>query len=349
MQFRLLPPTLALLLCGPAIALAVGGGFKEFQSWQVTCSQARDCSMRQFIPDSAISQVELKRAGGPETPVTIAVSTDDEALATDAGGASASISIDGGAPLSIPAGGVRYDPVGAMLLLSGDFIGNGLVAALKNGTTMHLKLRHGAASVEADIALAGFAAGLLFMDDLQRRVGHTDALSAPGDKPPSPPIPFRNIAAFSALPEAIRRRFAEGGECADTEESLLDGNAFAHQISENETLYATPCGTPGAYNFPYAMFVESYGSVTRMAFPVMQEGAPSTVSDAYNLDYDFEARSLTAFFRGRGIGDCGTYNEWHLASNQGGPVLLLDRETSKDCDGDDLGGPQNWPAQWPLK
>jgi hypothetical protein len=349
MQFRLLPPTLALLLSGPAIALAAGGGFKEFQAWQVTCSQARDCSMRQFIPDRAIGQIEFRRAGGPETPVMIAVSTADEALVTDARGADASISIDGGAPVSIPAGSISYDPADAMLLLSGDFIGNGLVAALKNGTTMHLTMRRGAVSVEGDVALAGFAASLLFMDDLQKRVGHTDALSAPGDKPPSPPIPFRNIAAFSALPDAIRGHFAEGGECADTEESLLDDNAFAHQISENETLYATPCGTPGAYNFPYAMFVESFGSITRMAFPVMQNDAPSTMANAYNLDYDFETRALTAFFRGRGIGDCGTYNEWHVASNQGGPVLVLDRETSKDCDGDDLSGPQNWPAQWPPK
>lgn len=349
MSLRFVPHTFALLLSSAAITLAAGGGFKEFQTWQVICSQALDCSMRQFFSNASISQVEFRRAAGPETPLSIIVSTDRPEFSEDASDITGSIVIDDGPPLPISAENTHFDPVEAVWILSGDFIDSGLVARLKDGASMRLSLSRGAISVEGTVALAGVAASLLFIDENQMRVGHSDALSAKGDKPPSPAIPFRSIRSFDAFPDAIRHTFAEGGECADTEESQLDGNAFVHQLSDNEAIYATPCGTPGAYNFPYALFVDNFGSVTRMAFPVMQEGAPSTMANAYNLDYDFETRSLTAFFRGRGIGDCGTYNEWHLSSNQGGPALVLDRETSKDCDGGDLGGPKNWPMQWPLK
>lgn len=349
MRFPILPYTFALLLSGAAACVADSGGFEQFGSWQVICSQARNCTMRQFLSGSAIGQLELRRDGGPDTPLSIAASTDNPAFSEGARDVSASVSVDGGAPISVPSGDIRYDPAAAVWVLTGDFMGNGLVTDMKNGTSLHVKLTRGEAVAEGDVPLAGVAASLLFMDDQQKRVGHTDALSAKGDKPPSPAVPFREIRSFAEFPEAIRSRFAEGGECADTEESQLDGSAFVHQLSEDEAIYATPCGTPGAYNIPAAMFIESFGMISKTAFPVMHEGAPSTMADAYNLDYDFETGKLSAFFRGRGIGDCGTYTAWHLSSRQAGPVLVLDRQTFKDCDGKDLGGPENWPAQWPLK
>ncbi|MCM2472686.1 DUF1176 domain-containing protein [Rhizobium sp. CG5] len=349
MRFPVLPFTFALLLSGTAVCVADTGGFKQFQSWQVSCSQSRDCTIRQFLTGSAIGQLELRRDGGPDTPLSIAASTDNPAFSEDARDVSASVSVDGGAPLSVSSGAIRYDAAAAVWVLTGNFIGSGLAMDMKNGTSLHVRLSRGEAIAEGDVPLAGVAASLLFMDDQQKRVGHTDALSARGDKPPSPALPFRDIRSLAQLPEAIRSRFAEGGECADTEESQFDGNAFVHRLSDDEAIYGTPCGTPGAYNTPFALFIDSFGVISTMAFPVLHDGAPSTMANAYNLDYDFANGTLSAFFRGRGIGDCGLYTAWHLSKNQAGAVLVLDRQTFKDCDGKDLGGPENWPAQWPLK
>lgn len=349
MRFSVLPATFALMMSGTAVSLADSGGFEQFRTWQVICSQARNCTMRQFLSGSAIGQLELRRDGGPDTPLSIATSTDNPAFSEDARDVSASISVDGGSPVSVSSGDIRYDPAAAVWVLTGDFIGNGLVTKMKNGTSLHVTLTRSQTVAEGDIPLAGVAASLLFMDDQQKRVGHTDALSARGDKPPSPAVPFREIHSLAELPEAIRSRFAEGGECADTQESQLDGSAFVHQLSDDEAIYGTPCGTPGAYNTPMAMFAESFGTISKIAFPVMHDGAPSTMADAYNLDYDFDTGKLSAFFRGRGIGDCGLYTAWHLSKNQAGAILVLDKQTFKDCDGEDLGGPENWPAQWPLK
>lgn len=344
--------TLAALLGAPLPGLAADSAFKEFKAWQVLCGQTLSCSMRQFISDSALSGFELQRSGGPEAPVVLVVSPSDDSLVAADDDINVSIAVDGGQPVTISSADIIADRNAAALSLSGDFIANGLIDSLKNGTTATITLTRGGKTATGDVPLAGAAASLLFIDEHQNRIGHLDAMSAKGDKAPNPAPPISDIRSLADFPDAVRARFAAGGECGETEESMLQGNALAHKIDDDQTLYVTPCGMGGAYNMPYAVFLDSYGTLSTLPFPMMQDGAPSAATVAFNLGYDYEAKTFSAFFKGRGIGDCGTYSTWKLDEGAVGPQLVLVEEAFRDCPSEinenetiDL---DNWPKTWPL-
>lgn len=345
--------TLAVLLGGSLSAVADDGAYKEFKAWQVSCSQTQSCSMRQYIADSPLSGFELQRRGGPETPVSLVLSASDSAITADADGLEVVLSIDGGQPLTISGDDVTVDTTSSTLTLSGDFISNGLIDSLKNGTTAAVQIKAGETSVSVEVPLAGAAASLLFIDEYQKRVGHTDALSAKGDKAPNPPLPIKDIRTIAELPGAIRAQFQEGGACADTEPLMLEGNAMSHTLDENTTLYVTPCGSTGAYNAPFQAFIDSFDMVTTLAFPAMLDGAPSATPQAFNLSYDYETKTFSSFFKGRGIGDCGTFSKWKFGEGSMGTQLVLVEETFRDCPAEfsenETIDPSEWPKTWPIK
>ncbi|MDH4414845.1 MAG: DUF1176 domain-containing protein [Rhizobium sp.] len=353
MRLTFLSLTLAALVGGTLSTTSAEGADKDFQSWQVLCRQTLACTMRQFRSGEGISQFELQRTGGPNAPVSLVVYPGGSSLQDASGEYGATLSIDGGPPTVIPAADIVSEPGGWAVRLSGDFVSNGFIGTLKNGTALKVNITQGEASSEGEIALAGAAASLLFIDEQQKRIGHTDALVSVGDKAPNPAPPAHDITRFTDFPERLRARFAEGGECAETEESMLDGNAIAHKLSDEQTLYVTPCGLGGAYNMAYAVFLDSYGAVSTLGFPTMLKGAPSAAASAFNLGYDYEAKTFSAFFKGRGIGDCGTISEWKLEEGFTGPQLVLIQEEYRDCpDQEDATSsmePADWPKTWPLK
>lgn len=352
---RLLPPTLtfAALLSLTSAGLADDSGYKEFKSWQVLCSQTLSCSMRQFLSDTPFSSFELQRSAQPKAPVLLVISPRDSSIIDGNGDITAAIAVDGGKATAFTSAAISIDADAGILSLSGALIDSGFVDSIKNGSAAKLTITRGTKSIEGEIPLAGAAASLLFIDEFQKRVGHTDALTAKGDKAPNPAPPLSDIRRFSDFPEAVRARFAAGGECGETEEAMLDGNALAHKLADEQTLYVTPCGMGGAYNMPYAVMVDVYGTVSSLAFPVMQEGAPSAVTTAYNLSYDHEAGTFSGFFKGRGVGDCGTASSWKFAEGAMGPQLVLVEESFRDCpseiEDNENSDPASWPKSWPLK
>jgi hypothetical protein len=345
--------TLSLLLGGAVSARAEDDGYREFKSWQIICGQTRACIMRQFLSDSPLSSIELKRSGKPEAPVTITVSVSDTALTEGEGDAEATIRVDGGTPVVLRGGEIAIDALASSFTLTGDFIGSGLIEALKNGSNTTLTLARNGSTAEATFPLSGAAASLLFIDEYQDRVGHTDAMISKGDKAPNPPLPVSDITMIEEFPQGIRGQFAAGGACADTDPSMFDGNALAHKIDESTTIYITPCGPSGAYNVPYTAFVDAFDMVTPLPFPGMVDGAPSASAIAFNLGYDWKERTFSSFFKGRGIGDCGSYSEWKLAEGATGTQLALVEEAARDCpveiDQNEAVDLSNWPKTWPLK
>lgn len=353
MRLSFLSLTLATLVGGALSTTTAEGADKDFQSWQVLCSQTLACTMRQFRSGEGISQFELQRRGGPDAPVSLVVYTGGASLEERSGDYGATLSIDGGQPTVFSAADIVSEPGGWAVRLSGDFIGNGFIEALKNGSALEVVITRGEASSEGQISLAGAAASLLFIDEQQNRIGHTDALVSVGDKAPNPPLPVSDITMIEELPQGIRGQFAAGGACADTEPSMFDGNALAHKIDESTTIYITPCGPSGPYNVPYAAFVDAFDMVTPLPFPGMVDGAPSASTIAFNLGYDWKERTFSSFFKGRGIGDCGSYSEWKLAEGATGTQLALVEEAARDCpveiDQNEAVDLSNWPKTWPLK
>lgn len=345
--------TLPFILGGAVSTQAEDSGYREFKSWQILCEQTLSCSMRQFLSDSPLSRIELKRSGKPEAPVTITVSVSDTSLTEGQGETEVSIKVDEEAPVVVPGGDIVVDTLASSLTLSGDFIGSGLIEMLKNGSNVAVTVSSNDKKVAATFPLSGAAASLLFIDEYQDRIGHTDAMISKGEKAPNPPLPVSDITMIEELPEAIRSQFAEGGACANTDISMLDGNALSHRIDESTTIYITPCGPSGAYNVTYVAFVDAFDMITPLAFPGMIDGAPSASTLAFNLGYDWKERTFSSFFKARGVGDCGTYSEWKLVGGAIGTQLALVEEASRDCpveiDQNEAVDLSNWPKTWPLK
>ncbi|QLF69269.1 DUF1176 domain-containing protein [Peteryoungia desertarenae] len=345
------------MIAGLALLTAVSAGavhaaeprFGEFGDWRVNCSQALNCVMEQFVSGAPLDQIALRRDAGPETAVTIAVWPDvrDERQAD--GPWRAVMTVDGGRAIEIAAPDIYFDAVDQAFVLSGPAIDSAFIDEVRNGETLRIEVQDGDLKTAHDFSLRGVAASLLFIDEVQGRIDRVDALSARGDLPPADAIALKDIRRFSDLPEAIRDDFGDTGRCAGTDESSLDGDAIVHAISANETLYLLPCGMSGAYNMPYALYLDSFGNLGPMPLPVMLDKGPSTSFFLYNAGYNFETGVLDAFFKGRGLGDCGQLQSWVLTRSVSGSVFVLTEERVQDCDGSEPVAPENWPALWPVQ
>jgi len=144
-----------------------------------------------------------------------------------------------------------------------------------------------------------------------------------------------------------KNAWKKAGACSGLDENISYYNGFDIMVGDTR-LIVVPCGIGGAYNFPYALYVGYDVIVERLSFPDIREDKPSTVSTAYNIDFDPKTKIFTSFMRGRGIGDCGLWYKWKLADAGAPALVLLEVRRKDDCDENDMGGPQNFPLIWPV-
>ncbi|MFK0298300.1 DUF1176 domain-containing protein [Brevundimonas sp. NPDC090276] len=174
-----------------------------------------------------------------------------------------------------------------------------------------------------DVALSpsGAAAALLWIDERQGRLNTTTALMRRGAKPAStvpaaPPLPVvapaPAVAQTSlprpALPAAFEAR-ADVRQCrADTTFNPdLQREITVDRLSPAQELWGVPCFV-GAYNFGLRYFVTGpNGADPRpVRFPTSREPTDEVVNGAYEP----ASRTLSAFNKGRGVGDCGVETLW---------------------------------------
>lgn len=330
---------------------ALAGAFKSFGKWEVSCTNGRNCELRFFDTDNkAGASAFVKRDIGPATPAALAIGLPGDVFGETAKDLTVAISIDGGVAQTFGPDRLTYDEDLSAWTLAGDIATDGLIEALRKGKTIGVTASAGGQTAKATIPLDGMAASLLFLDDTQNRVGHTDALVSKGDKPPSALPPVTDIRKFSDLPASIRTNFTdEDATCGGLDESTLAGlGGFTRRYAEKEALYVIPCGAPGAYNVPFVAYYQLESMLEQVQFPVMAKEGPSVSSTSYNLDYDEKNDTMTSFFKGRGVGDCGSFYKWKISEGGAGRALVLMLETDKeDCDGKYGDGPESWPRAWP--
>lgn len=211
-----------------------------------------------------------------------------------------------------------------------------------------------------EISTAGSSASLLWIDERQGRLDTVTALIRRGQKPAStvpaaPDLP-RIVAAAAvsqtgfatapksdetddAKPDAIAPAALEAvpavRKCrADTAfNEYLQKAVTAARLDANTELWGIPCDG-GAYNFSYAYFLTGpEGTNARPAtFPGVDGAAARTAEGESDLlvnpDYDPETRTLSAFAKARGMGDCGVSQTWTWT----GQAFVLSREqVMQDC------------------
>ncbi|MGE0500087.1 MAG: DUF1176 domain-containing protein [Rhizobiaceae bacterium] len=341
-----------LLLLATISALALSaqawaGAYKQFREVTVSCTMGLTCGVEVAAKeqDASIRSITFERRAGPGTPLDLVLSASGEL-----GNATVILSVDGKPVYSTLLPALAYDPDFYRYRLAGGTETLTLLDAFRAGATAELSLT-GENSGRWTYALSGMVAGLIFVDEIQGRLETPDALQVKGDKA-SEPVMIRDITEIADIPAAIRARFEDpDGECSFFEESRFRyTGGFEAEVGDGYSLVGLPCADGGAYNQPYVFYAGSDADYSALPLPAMSEKGPTTTFEAWNIDWDHPKRVLTAFFKGRGIGDCGSWDKWELTAGPALPVfVLLESRAKGDCDGDGAGGPEKWPALWPVQ
>ncbi len=137
----------------------------------------------------------------------------------------------------------------------------------------------------------------------------------------------------------LDRHLAES-RCEDPATELMRSfEPIIAQLSRTAILYAIPC-TVGAYNIAYRLYVREtgeIGGVETLYFATWSgEYGWGGTDLLFNIDAD--GPRLSAFYKGRGLGDCGTDAKWVWRDY----AFRLQRFAAQDtCEGVLS---QNWPV-----
>ena len=216
------------------------------------------------------------------------------------------------------------------------------------------KITLAAPDFENDIPAAGASAALLWIDERQGRLGTTTALIRKGDRPAStvpvaPALPVIVAAAaisqtgfgdeVQTLPAGLEALPAVKACRAETSFNPDLGQAvMSARLDRSTELWAVPCFS-GAYNIGHDWYVTGPGG--KNPRPAALASADGTVSNGtVNGGFAAGSRTLTAFSKGRGLGDCGVASTWTWT---GRAFVLTQESAMEDCEGmpSDL-----WPTRW---
>ena len=342
------------VLAGVLPGTAAAGVYREVRDWSVSCSNGLACSL-QYAADSGgagmMRGLDFKRTAEPDAPLSLIVRGDFSAFQEAGAGTELVFSIDDATVASFSVEPAMLDEWASEIVIEedGEETIRMLLDAMKSGTRMDLRMGNGES---LDIPLSGVTAGLLVMDEAQDRLERTDALQASGTNPPRDTAPAAEITALDQLPAEVRADFEDemavcGGLDADR---IAFGDGFRLERDNGLSLIGMPCGPGGAYNQPYALYALVGDAFRPLDIPTMGEAGPSTTVFAYNIDVNAQTGEMTAFFRGRGIGDCGGYDRWTLGEDGTRVTLtLVESRVKGECDGNFDDGPEAWPLVWPTE
>lgn len=221
-----------------------------------------------------------------------------------------------------------------------------VVRALADGNTARI-------GADQALSLSGAAAALLWIDERQGRVNTVTALRRPGSRPASavpsaPPLPVVTPAAAASqtgfgdkdqvLPAALEALPAVAECRAETAEHWIAKEIMSARLDAATELWAVPCFA-GAYNMGHDWYVTGPGGRDpRPAVLVSTSDEPT--AGTINGGYSPESRTITAFAKGRGVGDCGTASTWTWT---GRAFVLTSEMAMSECWGVP---PDYWPSTW---
>ncbi len=141
----------------------------------------------------------------------------------------------------------------------------------------------------------------------------TPAMAQTGDAArPAPRIIPRTAQEAAADLQLVLDRHAAESRCEDPGSVLMrDIEPVIAQLSKTAILYAIPC-TAGAYNVAYRLYMREtgeIGGVETLYFATWSgEYGWSGTEILFNINAD--GPRLSALYKGRGLGDCGTNAQW---------------------------------------
>ncbi|HZH43352.1 MAG TPA: DUF1176 domain-containing protein [Lysobacter sp.] len=335
---------LALLLAAPLAHAAPSlPAYREFDDWLVACDNTGHCEarglqdradalalvLRRDAAAGAVPVLELRALADPHLPPAFAF--DGRAVPIDARDWFVHIE--------------ELDGADAYWLRS-----RGIAAVHKFVDAARRAQRVGIAGEHAHGSLAGLNAALLFIDEVQGRVGTRGALLARGERddgavpPPRPPPVLRASPWSGAQPEArdARRYLQRLPSPADCDDDATPADGTLVAISASEAIALVPC-LRGAYQTTYALYrgpraaPERARPLTLVLDPLDGRRQPALLA---NVAYDPATATLRAHAKGRGLFDCGDRAEWVF---DGRTFELADYRRQDRCGGT---APGDFPVLW---
>lgn len=325
-------------------ALAAGpqpGPIKAFGDWVVACDNVHACEMTSLMPGDGMSSegdeygavaLSLARRAGP------AAMFDAEFQFSVPKVTSVRIQVDGRV---VATGAVRND----QLRFTGAEATR-IVDALTKGR--QLTVSDSANTLIGLVSLRGSTAALRFIDAEQGRADTVTAAVAKGKKPATaaaiaPAVPVIPSVRVGGKPAAIGPALVQAmGAASECESEFAEGppKVEGHAIGGGKTLALLPCGA-GAYNFMTVPFLISGGGKPVLAqfdfAPGMSE-AGANMPMLVNADWDPKTGRLSSYSKGRGLGDCGSAEEYVW---DGTRFRLVEARQMIECRGS-----VNWLTVW---
>ncbi|MEC9368800.1 MAG: DUF1176 domain-containing protein [Pseudomonadota bacterium] len=144
------------------------------------------------------------------------------------------------------------------------------------------------------------------------------------------------------VPAEIEKVHLADEDCEDYEAAHMVEARITGKLDDKRDVYMLPCFT-GAYNVIYRIYVWDAKYPDNVSATLFA-GYSDAIGwygrkDVVNADYDAATRTLTAFEKGRGLGDCGSQPTWKWTEY--GWRLVEYRYWDK-CDG------SRSLAEWPV-
>ena len=316
---------------------------KQVRDWNVECSNGLTCNISAWDWDAkALQYVSFQRRGAPNAALELRLRTAPEFSPDDDPTVTFRFTVDDKELLLLTTKDLVQEEHSPVYFSADHAKVSALLDALEVGKTADVTVTGKAGRDVLKLKLDGVKDAVLYLDEVQGRTGRVDALEAKGDKQPRRDTTAKDILTLEDMPAIIRKEFTEsGGACSDLlPETIKHFQGFDVSIGSIR-LIGVPCATGGAYNQPYALYVMNE-VVERISFPYMEEGKPTAMATAFNIDFDPVTKRITSFFRGRGIGDCGEYFVWQY-DERGDRLSLLEMRNKPECDEGD-----NDPTKFPL-
>ena len=320
----------------PSSAAARSFESRTFRDWTAVCDNINNCTLYGPAEENN-GFVMVKLDAGPDATPRVHAGS----WSLPSGSNRIALTIDGQQFAGKMEALDQEDPVLTITNPSAQLIG-----ALANGRVMTLA----AGGETVGVSLSGAAAAFLWIDERQGRLGTTTALVRKGDRPasavPAAPTAPRVVAAARSAQTSLPRTMpgqiaglAKVKGCAEVNQAgpaINEGWEVA-RLGPDSLLWSVPCGA-GAYNFSRAYAVSANdGSGARiLTFPTPR----GEMEDLVNSNFDPDTNEISAFGKGRGIGDCGQMGSWVWTGRE---FLLKTEDAMDNCLGVHW---HYWPSTW---
>ncbi|MEP3276005.1 MAG: DUF1176 domain-containing protein [Stappiaceae bacterium] len=325
--------TIALLTVLVLSSLAVLADEKVFAQWQTACAPDSVCTAYSPALSGTNARIQFDRDidNGEAWSVGFSLPAPfpDQSRPVQ-------ISIDGsaGIVLTPQSGFALYGDGGALYVKAGRTTAE-LFGKLKRGNRTRLSyIDVTGAPHDFDFSLDGLSASLLFIAEQQGYDQVGQDIAAPQHLVEQVKQDDAKLIAEQGIPDLLYERHVNGSDCEDPDSTRLSSmQPLIAPLSPVTTLYAIPC-TVHAYNITYRLYTVDrgeIGGISPLYFATYSRKFGWSGTDLlFNISYDEASASLSAFYKGRGLADCGNSGLWKWDEYAFRMISFRSHET---CDG----------------